>query len=86
MSTVISIQAGAITGSRTFQNDTKSRDILLRFYTSQNLGPANATNQEKLQAIVNWLVAYVSEQATGRQVNTTRDAAIAQATQDNTFE
>lgn len=86
MSTIISIQSGALTASRTFANDTKARTILLAFYAEYGLGPASATNQEKLQAVLDWFVTHVALKAAHRQLEQTRDAARTQAEQDNTFE
>jgi hypothetical protein len=86
MATTISIQVGAISGSRTFTNDTKARDTLLNFYTAHRLGPPDATNAQKLQAVVNWLVAYIQDRARVQAVETASAAARTQAESDYAFE
>lgn len=86
MSTTISIQVGAISGSRTFANDTKARDSLLNFYTALRLGPDSATNTQKLQAVVNWFVLYVQDMARVQAVEIASAAARAQAETNYTFE
>lgn len=59
MATTISIQVSTLTASRTFTNDTKARDALLRFYQAYSLGPPDATNQAKLLAVVDYLINYI---------------------------
>ena len=59
MATSITISTGAITSTRTFQNDTVARAALLRFYTAYNVGPADLSNQEKLDAVVDWFISQV---------------------------
>ena len=59
MATTITIQTGPLTASRVFQNDTRAQAALLQFYLVNKLGPAGATNQQKLSAVINWLVAQV---------------------------
>lgn len=59
MATTISIATGPLTASRTFQNDTRAQAALLRFYTAYNIGPPEATNQQKLNAVVDWFVDQV---------------------------
>lgn len=68
MSTKISIQIGALTAERTFANDTKASATLLAFYTANNLGPADATNRQKLEAIVDWVVDHVRAKAIVRHI------------------
>lgn len=63
MATEFKISVGPLTASKTFANDTKARDTLLSFYTAYNLGPTDATNQQKLQAILDWFVVYLRNQA-----------------------
>jgi hypothetical protein len=54
MASKITIQVGALTAERNYSNDSKVAATLLAFYNAFDLGPDNATNQQKLQAIVDW--------------------------------
>lgn len=86
MATNITISVGAISGTRTFSNDTKARDTLLLFYTLHKLGPENATNAQKLQAIVNWFVSYAQNVARVQAVEVASATARTQAETDYVFE
>jgi hypothetical protein len=86
MSTVLSIQVGALTRSRTYQNDTKAQAALLEFYLAKNLGPAGATNAQKLDAIIDWIALHVQGAAQARQLELSYMAARAQIEDDYTFE
>ena len=69
MATTITIQTGVLTSSATFQNDTKAQAALLKFYTAYNLGAANATNQQKLNAVRDWFIASVVGASVESHVN-----------------
>lgn len=72
MATQISISTGSLTASRTFQNDTRAQAALLRFYLANNIGPADATNQEKLNAVVDWFVDQVVNTSVESHINQER--------------
>lgn len=79
MSTTITIAVGALSRNRTFSDDTKASAALLKFYTAYNLGPATATNGEKLDAIINWLVKQVIDVSEQQYVEEQRAADLAAA-------
>jgi hypothetical protein len=79
MSTTISITTGALSSSRTVANDTKARATLLAFYAAYNLGPADATAQQKLDAVLDYLVELIVRKARLQFVETARDGAITEA-------
>ncbi len=65
MATTISISTGALSASRTYQNDAAAQAILLRFAANID---ATGTNAQKLQAIVDWCVAQIQAGATSQEV------------------
>lgn len=75
MSTTIGISVGPVSASRTFADDAKAATILGEFYLSQQLGPANATNQQKLAAIVDWTIRQIQEHAKARAVRVAQENA-----------
>lgn len=79
MSTTLSITVGTLTSSRVFANDQKARATLLTFYDSLALGPTDATNQQKLDLIVDWLVRYLADKAVQRYVETSKTTASEEA-------
>jgi hypothetical protein len=75
MASSIFIQVGALTSSRTFvATDVKIRDTLLKFYEKYNLGPAGDTNQQKLDAVLDWFVNSVRNVAKEAHVDEGRAA------------
>jgi hypothetical protein len=74
MASQIGIQAGPLTSVRQYTDDVKVRDTLLKFYTARSMGPPDATNQEKLDTIVNWIVARIVEDARRYELDRRRDA------------
>lgn len=56
MATTITISTGPLVTTRTFQDDTAAQAALLKFYEAYNLGATDATPQQKLDAIRNWIV------------------------------
>jgi hypothetical protein len=73
VTTTISIQVGALSASRVFANDVKARDTLLAFYNAYELGPETATNQQKLQEVVNWIVVAIRQKAVLKYIEDQRD-------------
>ena len=51
MTTRILIETGPLSSEQTFTNDTKAQATLLQFYEAASMGPLDATNQEKLDAV-----------------------------------
>lgn len=78
MASQIGISVGKLSSVRNFSNDVRVRDTLLRFYMSQSLGPETATNQEKLDAVVGWIVMQIVEGARQYEHIVRRDAAAAE--------
>lgn len=70
----------------TFANDTKSQNVLLDFYTARNLGPANATNRQKLEAVVAWLAQHIQGTSQVRQMDIARQASQTQVESEYRFE
>jgi hypothetical protein len=75
MASKLSIQVGALSAERNYSNDAKVSATLLAFYDSFNLGPANATNQQKLLAILDWFAKFMREKAMQQYEETARDEA-----------
>lgn len=75
----ITLTVGAITVERTFPADARAGAALNAFYTNQALGPADATNRQKLEAILLWFVHFVQEKAILGHVEGGRAAAAAEA-------
>jgi hypothetical protein len=86
MSTTISISTGPLSASRTFANDTKAQATLLAFYQAYNLGPADATNTAKLQAVVDYMLNLVAGKAQQLYVEQARDSAVTGAQTTYGFE
>jgi hypothetical protein len=68
MATQITIAVGALSRNRQYSNDTKAQSTLLDFYASQNLGPDNASNGDKLLAVIDYLVKFMQANATKEHV------------------
>lgn len=79
MATTIAITVGPLSRSRQFQNDTKSSAALLAFYDAYELGPDTATNGEKLDAVIDWLVEQVVAVSTQQYVESLRATNQAEA-------
>lgn len=74
MATTISITTGALSASRTFQDDTRARAALLKFYTAYNLGPDDASPQAKLDAVLEWIINSIQDAAMQRHIDEGRAA------------
>lgn len=73
MASSIELKAGALVSNKTLPvADIKVRDTLLKFYTAMSLGPASATNQEKLDAIRDHLLNYIQAQARQMHISEAR--------------
>lgn len=79
MATTISIAIGALSRNRQFTNDTKASAALLAFYKAYDLGPDTASNGEKLDAIIDWLVGQVVAVSTQQYVESRRSANTTEA-------
>jgi len=86
MTTTISIATGPLSASRVFTNDTKARATLLAFYDNYHLGPADATNTAKLQAVVDYMVELIAGKARQGFIEQARDGAVAEAEATYGFE
>lgn len=85
MATSITITTGPLTASRSFANDAAAQAVLLR--CAEAIGvPDGATNQQKLQQVVNWCVTQIQEQARQRRVSELQPAMLAQATDESRLE
>lgn len=76
MATTLSIKIGPLTAQRQFADDAKAQETLLAFYKAFDLGPDTATNQEKLDAIVNWLAVFVRRKAIQYYIEQTKASAV----------
>ena len=74
MSTTIAIQVGPLTGSVVYQDDAKTAEVLRRYYLYMDLGPANATNQQMLDAIVRSVAREMSRYAVEHYIGERRIA------------
>lgn len=72
MATTITIQIGALIANRVYQDDVKAAATLHAFYNAYNLGPADASNRQKLEAILRWITDTVQEKAKLHHVETSR--------------
>lgn len=86
MATTITIQVGALTVSKSFQDDQRAGAVLQQFYAAYGLGPANATNRQKLEAIRDWFVSHVQEKAKLHHVEISRLTAEQDADEQFSFE
>lgn len=62
MATKIEISIGSLSSARTFANDAKAQETLLLFFDAVGLieqTGQDATNQEKLDAVVDWIVGEI---------------------------
>ncbi len=76
MASSISITVGPTTATRNYGvANAKARDTLLAFYTAQGLGPENATDSDKLLAIIDWLSATIRNRAVRQYVDNTQATA-----------
>lgn len=90
MATVISIQIGATTFSKTYQDDTKAQAVLTAFFEDHKLAgdppDTTLTNRQKMERIIDFWVRYMTEKARLRQMQLVRDASRAQTEGDLKFE
>lgn len=63
MASTIGIKVGPLTATNTYADDAKVQATLLKFYEERGIGPMDATNQEKLQAIVDWIAHQIVSRA-----------------------
>lgn len=65
MATVISIQIGAQPAiSRTYNiTNAKAKDTLLALYAALDLGSADATDQAKGEAVIDWIAKTINDNA-----------------------
>lgn len=75
MATTFQIKVAAITSQRQFNDDTKSKALLDRLYTLQSLGPENATAQQKLDAVLDWVLRSIKAAVTHDYIQTNRAGA-----------
>lgn len=73
MATTITIKTGALTAQRSYSNDTKSQDTLRRAAQALGIDPA-ATNQAKLDALLDNIVAHIQTLAQGQYAAETSNA------------
>lgn len=71
MATTIGISTGGLSAGKTFQDDAAAQEILLRFASYIE---AQGTSQQKLQAVVDWMVAKIQQGASEYQYYTEREA------------
>ena len=74
MATTLTLSTGPLTSTRSFQDDAKAQAALLRFYLAYNVGPPGASNQQKLDAVVDWFVDSVINVSVGSHVDQERPA------------
>ena len=86
MATTITIQVGAVTATRSFADDAKARAALLKFYESQGLGAADASNPEKLTAVLDWFLRHVRAEAITQHTDAARKASRTEAESAYGFE
>ena len=79
MATKLTIQIGPLTVEKSFADDARASAILQAFYADHRLGPDDATNRQKLEAILDWFADYVQAKARQRHIEQARDAAIQEA-------
>lgn len=80
MSASISITVGGNTVTRNYSvTNTKARDTLLGFYTAMGLGPAGATDTEKVTAIIDWFSGTIREKAILQHVEASKVTAQTEA-------
>lgn len=86
MATTITLQVGALTVSRSFQDDQRAAAVLHQFYDAYRLGPENATNRQKLEAIRDWFIATIQQKAKLRHIELSRTTAEQEAEEQFSFE
>lgn len=59
----IALMDGALRSVRNYADDTVVADTLLKFYAAASLGPLAASNQAKLDAVVEWIELQIVEGA-----------------------
>lgn len=74
MASQLGIQAGALTSVRNYSDDVKVRDTLLKFYLAAALGPEDATNQQKLDAVMDYIERSIIQKARWYELNQRRAA------------
>lgn len=80
MATTVSIQIGAATISRTYNiTNAKAKDTLTQFYLALELGLAEATEQQKGEAVIDWFVKQLRDQALAKYRQDRRAAIDAEA-------
>lgn len=86
MATTITIQVGALTVNKSYQDDVRAGAILHQFYEAYNLGPVEATNRQKLEAILKWFTDTVQDKAKLRHIEVSRLVAEQEAREQFEFE
>ena len=82
MATTITFQIANVTAQRTFTNDQMASAITSAFYADQNLGPDDATNQQKLTSVLNWFIEQMRTRAKIRFIDQAASDAMADAEQE----
>ena len=63
MASYIGIKVGPLTATNNYADDAKVQAVLLKFYEERGIGVMDASNQEKLQAIVDWIAGQIVRHA-----------------------
>lgn len=79
MSTVISIRVDTLTRERAFPSDARATAALVAFHDAYALGPADASNEEKLDAIIDYWVQQVVDVSLQQYVEAQRASNLAAA-------
>lgn len=79
MAARIAVEVGNVAGERTFGDQAKAATTLDAFYTAMALGPEDATNKQKLDAIADHLARYITGMARNQHVAAGRAALNAEA-------
>jgi hypothetical protein len=79
----ILVEVGQASGEKVFGNQQKAATTLLAFYDALGLGPAEASNADKLEAVAAHLAKYVVSQV--RQSYVSEQEALLQADADGMF-
>jgi hypothetical protein len=86
MASTIGIKVGALTATNTYADDAKVQATLLKFYEERGIGSMDATNQEKLQAIVDWIVHQIVSRARRLELEQRQEAAVDEVNEEYTLE
>ena len=76
MASSIAIKVGPLTATNNYADDVKVQAVLLKFYEERGIGPAEATNQEKLQAIVDWIAGQIVRHARRLELEQRQQAVV----------